>query len=348
LGLASRGDGVRFGVSVAQNFQELDQIGLLLRVELEIADLTIGLGRRSCLGGRDSGNVLDVVKDLGWREEWGVAGRRTLAEVESDLLAIGVNRDVPLIVEVDDILEALEDAVVHVRLHEIWRRPLVRAAHARRLEEAAKLGDVARNILVEPRPIRSRIGIGTHTVIDVPGPEWIIPVGIGFLVGLLVVGVVDVLRDADVRITVHGERIFSLRDRLYRGYCHRGVTLKALGLAEIQLPPAFLGRGERVRVLRRRTILGGVVFRTERADLSRGLVCSECLTKEFVDLLRSVHLEGILAEPHRSPTPTTAPQRPSRAAQIIRRFLMGAGPYRLIAPVFRSRKDYVKKALQQL
>jgi len=53
-------------------------------------------------------------------------------------------------------------------------------------------------------------------------------------------------------------------------------------------------------------------------------------------------------EPHRSPTPTTAPQRPSRAAQIIRRFLMGAGPYRLIAPVFRSRKDYVKKALQQL
>src|SRR5260370_36369171 len=42
FGLASRGDGVRFGVSVAQNFQELDEIGLMLSVEVEIADLTIG------------------------------------------------------------------------------------------------------------------------------------------------------------------------------------------------------------------------------------------------------------------------------------------------------------------
>ena len=40
-------------VSIAQNFQKVDEIDLLLRVELEIADLTIGLIRRSGLGGRD-------------------------------------------------------------------------------------------------------------------------------------------------------------------------------------------------------------------------------------------------------------------------------------------------------
>src|SRR6202011_2448095 len=81
----SRGDGVRFGVPVAQNFLEVDEIGLLLRVELEIADLTIGLGRGSCLGGRDSSDVLDVVEDLGRRKERRVAGRRALAEVERNL-----------------------------------------------------------------------------------------------------------------------------------------------------------------------------------------------------------------------------------------------------------------------
>src|SRR5258708_9663968 len=214
----SRGDGVRFGVSVAQNFLEVDEIGLLLRVELEIADLTIGLGRGSCLGGRDSSDVLDVVEDLGRRKERSVAGRRALAEVECDLLAARVHSDVPFVVKVDDVLEALEDAVVHVSLHEIWRRPLVRAPHTRRLEEAAELGNVARNILVESGAIGRRIGVGTQTVIDVLGPKWIIPVGIGFLVGLLVVGVADILRDSDVRIPVQAERIFSLRDRLYSGY----------------------------------------------------------------------------------------------------------------------------------
>src|ERR1700730_1467340 len=121
------------------------------------------------------------------------------------------------------------------------------------------------------------------------------PVGIGFLIGLLVIRVVDIFRDADVRITVHRERILSLRGRLYCGYWSGGVAGRTLGLAEIQLPSAFLRCGERVQVLRRRTILGGVVFRTECTDLSRGLVGSECLTEEFVDLLRRVHLEGILA-----------------------------------------------------
>src|SRR6266481_2905153 len=156
----SRGDGVRFGVSVTQNFQEVDEIGLLLRVELEIADLTIGLGHGSCLGGRDSGYVLDVVEDLGRRKERSVAGLRAFPEVKSYLLAVCVHGDIPLVVEVDDVFEALEDAVMHVCFYEIRRRPLVCAAHARGLEEPAELGNVARNIFVEPVPIRSRIRIG--------------------------------------------------------------------------------------------------------------------------------------------------------------------------------------------
>src|SRR5258708_38394463 len=118
----SRGDGVRFGVSVAQNFLEVDEIGLLLRVELEIADLTIGLDRGSCLRGRHACDVLDVVEDLGRRKERSVAGRRALAEVECKLFAARVHSDVPFGVEVDDVLAALEDAVMHVSLHEIRRR----------------------------------------------------------------------------------------------------------------------------------------------------------------------------------------------------------------------------------
>ncbi len=142
-----------------------------MRVELEIADLTIGLGRGSCLGGRDSGDVLDIVEDLRRRKEQSVAGRRAFPEIKSYLLAVGVDRDIPLVVEVDDVFEALEDAVVHISLHEIRRRPLVRAAHTRGLEEPTELGNVARNIFVEPGPIRSRIRVGTQTVIDVLGPE---------------------------------------------------------------------------------------------------------------------------------------------------------------------------------
>src|ERR1700680_2579807 len=121
------------------------------------------------------------------------------------------------------------------------------------------------------------------------------PVGIGFLVGLLVVGVLDIPWDTDVRITIHRERVLSLSGRLDCGYCCGGVAGRTLRLAEIQLPPAFFGRGERVQVLRRPTIFGGVVLRTEGADRSRGLVGSECVTEEFVNLLRRVHLEGVLA-----------------------------------------------------
>jgi hypothetical protein len=232
-------DRVWFGVPVGKNLEEVHQVVLLLGAKLEIAGLTVRLARGSCLRRRHSCDVQDVVEDLGRRKKRSVTGRGILAKIESDLLAVCVHRDVPLVVEVDDIFEALEDAVVHVCFHEVWRR-LVRAGHTRRLKEAAELGDVARNILVESGPAGRRIGVGTQTLVDVLGSERIIPVGIGFLVGLLVVRVVDVLRDANIRITVHSERVFSLRTRLYRRYCRGGVALKALCLAEVQLPPAFL------------------------------------------------------------------------------------------------------------
>src|SRR5258708_7849403 len=73
--------------------------------------------------------------------------RSALAEVECNLLAARVHSDVPFVVKVDDVLEALEDAVVHVSLHEIWRWPFVRSAQTGRLEWAAGLGDVARDTL---------------------------------------------------------------------------------------------------------------------------------------------------------------------------------------------------------
>src|ERR1700737_64262 len=121
------------------------------------------------------------------------------------------------------------------------------------------------------------------------------PVRIGFLVGLLVVGVPQIFRDAYIRIAVHSERVFTLRNGLYSGDCCGGVARKALGLAKVQLPPAFLRCGERVQVSRWRPIFGGIVLRTEGADLSRGLVCSECLTEELVDLLRGIDAEDVLA-----------------------------------------------------
>src|SRR6202035_1340299 len=111
------------------------------------------------------------VDDLRRRKERIVAGRRAFPEVKSYLLAVGVYGDIPLIVEMDDVFEALEDAVMHVCFREIRRRSFVRAAHARSLEEPSELGNVARNIFVKPGPIRRRIWVGTQTVIDVPGPE---------------------------------------------------------------------------------------------------------------------------------------------------------------------------------
>jgi hypothetical protein len=82
-------------------------------------------------------------------------------EVESYLLATGVHADVPLIIEVDDLLETFEDTIVHVSLHETWVGSFIRLVHTWVLEEPAELGDVARNVVEEPGPIRRRIGIRT-------------------------------------------------------------------------------------------------------------------------------------------------------------------------------------------
>src|SRR4029077_3773374 len=101
----SRGSWVRFVAPVVKDLEEIEEIVLLLRTELEIADLAVRLRRGSRLGWRHSRNVLHVLEDLGWREECSEAGRRTLAEVKSNLLAACVHGDVPLVVEVDDILE---------------------------------------------------------------------------------------------------------------------------------------------------------------------------------------------------------------------------------------------------
>jgi hypothetical protein len=111
-------DRVRFSESVAKDGHKVDQVLLLLRTELEIAYLAVRLGRCGRLGGRYSGNILHVIENLGRREERGEAGRGAFTEVESDLLAAPVHSDVPLIIKMDDLLETLEDAIVHVSLHE--------------------------------------------------------------------------------------------------------------------------------------------------------------------------------------------------------------------------------------
>ena len=117
--LVSFGYRVRFSVTVAQDLNEINQIIFLLLSELEISYLPVRLCRRGRLGWWYSRDVLNVVEDLGRREERSVAGRRTVAKVEDDLFAVGVHRNVSLIIEVDDLRETLEDAVVHVGLYEL-------------------------------------------------------------------------------------------------------------------------------------------------------------------------------------------------------------------------------------
>ena len=58
-------DGVRFGIPIGKDLEEVHEVVLLLGTKLEIADLTVRLGRRSCLGGRHSLDILNVVEDLG-------------------------------------------------------------------------------------------------------------------------------------------------------------------------------------------------------------------------------------------------------------------------------------------
>ena len=88
-------------------------------------------------------------------------------------------------------------------------------------------------------------------------------------------------------------------------FCGR-VALEALGSAEVRVvgrirsdpvqnPPALFGCGERVQVLRRRPILGGIVLRVERVDLGRGLVRPDRVGDDRVDLLGRVLGEDVLA-----------------------------------------------------
>jgi hypothetical protein len=158
----SRGDWVRRGEPVAKSREEVDEVGLLLGAELEIADLAVRRGRSGRLGRRHSRDVLHVVEDLRRRQEPGEASRGAVTEVESYLLAAGVHGDVPLIVEMDDLLETFEDAIVHVSLHETWGRSCVHIARTWRLEESTELEDVARNVVEEPGPIGRRIGVATQ------------------------------------------------------------------------------------------------------------------------------------------------------------------------------------------
>src|ERR1700739_3507731 len=224
---------VGFGEPVAQDREKVNQVLLLLSGELEIADLAVRLGRSGRLGWRHSRDILYVVENLRRWEERGEAGRRALTQVESYLLAASVHGDVPLIVEMDDILETLKDAIVHVSLHETWGRSFVHVAVTRCLEESPELNDVAGTFVEEPGSVGRRIGVGTQAKIDEVSPLWVEPVRIGHRIGLLGEGVPQIFRDADIRKAVHGERVFPLRDGLYTGQRRGGVALKALCLAKV-------------------------------------------------------------------------------------------------------------------
>ena len=87
------GDGVGLGVAVGEDLEEVDEVGLLRGGQPEVAHLAVRrhrtgdpLGGR--LGGGEAGDVLDVVEDLGRREERRVPDRRSDAEVEGDLLPV--------------------------------------------------------------------------------------------------------------------------------------------------------------------------------------------------------------------------------------------------------------------
>lgn len=76
--------GVGRGVAVAEDLEEVDEVGLLGGGQAEVAHLAVLCGhpggRLDCrLGRRSAGDLLHVVQDLGRREERRVAGRRSLA-----------------------------------------------------------------------------------------------------------------------------------------------------------------------------------------------------------------------------------------------------------------------------
>ena len=82
-------------------------------------------------------------------------------------MAVGVHGDVPGVVEVDDLLEALEEAVVHVRLDETRVRPHVDVAVVGVWKRPRILRDVARSRAVELGPIEPPDGIATEAPVDV-------------------------------------------------------------------------------------------------------------------------------------------------------------------------------------
>jgi len=69
----SRRDGVRLGIPVAENLEEVHQVVLLLGTKLEIPDLAVRLSCGSRLGGSHPEDILDVVKYLRRRKERRVA-----------------------------------------------------------------------------------------------------------------------------------------------------------------------------------------------------------------------------------------------------------------------------------
>jgi len=203
--------------------------------------------------------------------------------------------EVPGVVEVHDLLEALGEAVVEVRLYEVRGRPQVHVARGRGLEQPVKLREVAQGGLEEEHPIGRRIGVSTETEIDEVGPQGVKPQGIGRGIGLLVEGVQWIPRDADVGEAVHGERVFALQDGLQDGEARGRVTCGALGIPEEQLPPVLLGRGQRVLIHRWHSESGGVVLRAELVDLGRVLERRDRGPDQNIELLRGVFSEYILA-----------------------------------------------------
>ena len=156
----------------------------------------------------------------------------TLAKIEGYLLTTGVRCDVPLVIEMDDVFKALEYTVVQIGLHKVWRWSLVYASQARCLEETPELRDVTRHLLVESRPIRGGIWVGAQTVIEVIGPQRVIPVRIGVFIGLLAVRISNIFWNPYVRVTVHRECVFPASGRLYCGYGCGGMAGRTLGLTE--------------------------------------------------------------------------------------------------------------------
>ena len=178
----SAADRVGLGVAVAEDHEEVDEVGFLGASD---RDCPPGRSRGHAggphggrLGGGEAGDVLHVVEHFRRRPERRVAQRRAVAEVEGDLLAVAVHGDVPGVVEVHDLLETLEDTIMHVRFDERRVRPQVDIARRRGQEEAPELGDVARRIVEELGPVERSDGVAAEAIVDEIPPERVISVGL--------------------------------------------------------------------------------------------------------------------------------------------------------------------------